>query len=104
MIKTGQQNNTAGPVEYTAVADERWLPRNNFYVSSPSTTDQCDVSLWSKKEKNTDKIAIQSFTVPRARDWAVRANERTDERVAQYFSLYSWLFSTNATFAYITTF
>ena len=66
MIKTGQQNNTAGPVEYTAVADERWLPRNNFYVSSPSTTDQCDVSLWSKKEKNTDKIAIQSFTAPRA--------------------------------------
>ena len=24
----------------------------------------------------------------------MRANERTDERVAQYFSLYSWLFST----------
>ena len=25
-------------------------------------------------------------------EWAVRANERTDERVAQYFSLYSWSF------------
>ena len=24
----------------------------------------------------------------------MRANERTDERVAQYFSLYSWLLST----------
>ena len=69
-----------------------------------------------ENRKNTDKIAIQSFTVPRAREWAkrasaaegaseasspeqvnkwaVQANERTDERVAQYFSLYSWLFST----------
>ena len=27
-------------------------------------------TLWSKIEKNTDKIAIQSFTVPRAREWA----------------------------------
>ena len=27
-------------------------------------------------------------------EWAVRANERMDERVAQYYSLYSWLFST----------
>ena len=26
------------------------------------------MSLWSKIEKNTDKIAIQSFTVPRARE------------------------------------
>jgi len=30
----------------------------------------------------------------RANEWAVRANERTDERVAQHFSLYSWLLST----------
>ena len=51
-------------------------------------------TLWSKmKKKNTDKIAIQSFTVPRAREWA---NKWTDERVAQYFSLYSWLFWTTA--------
>ena len=28
----------------------------------------------------------------RANEWAVQANERMDERVAQYFSLYSWLF------------
>ena len=27
-----------------------------------------------------------------ANEWAVRANERMDEQVAQYFSLYSWLF------------
>ena len=50
-------------------------------------------ALWSKMEKNTDKIA----TVPRAREWAkwaVQPNERTDERVAQYCILYSWLLST----------
>jgi len=37
-------------------------------------------SLWSEIEKNTDKITIQSFTVPRAREWAKWASERTSER------------------------
>ena len=37
-------------------------------------------SLWSKIEKNTDKIPIQLFTVPRAREWAKWASERTSER------------------------
>ena len=37
-------------------------------------------ALWSKVGKNTDKIAIQSFTVPRAREWAKWASERTSER------------------------
>ena len=36
-----------------------------------------------ENRKNTDKIAIQSFPVLRTR-----------ERVAQYYSLYSWLLST----------
>ena len=40
-----------------------------------------DGPLWSKiGKKNTDKIAIQSFTVPRAREWAKWASERTSER------------------------
>ena len=39
-----------------------------------------DGPLWSKIEKNTDKIAIQSFTVLRAREWAKWASERTSER------------------------
>ena len=39
-----------------------------------------DGPLWSKIEKNTDKIAIQSFTVPQAREWAKWASERTSER------------------------
>ena len=30
--------------------------------------DWSGITLWSKMEKNTDKIAIQSFTVPRARE------------------------------------
>ena len=54
-------------------------------------------TLWSKIEKNTDKIAIQSFSVPRARKWAkwaVRANERMDKQAAQYLSLSSCLFQT----------
>ena len=68
-------------------------------------------SEWKKKHR---KIAIQSFAVSRAREWAnwvsavegaskasvleqgdewaVWVNERTDERVIQYFSLDSWLF------------
>ena len=33
------------------------------------------IALWSKIEKNIDKIAIQSFTVPKAR-------ERGSERVS----------------------
>jgi len=37
-------------------------------------------SVWSKTENNTDKIAIQSFTVPRAREWAKWASERTERR------------------------
>ena len=36
-------------------------------------------SLWST-EKNADKIAIQSFTVPRAREWAKWATKRMSER------------------------
>ena len=39
--------------------------------------------LWSKIEKNTDKIAIQSFTVLRAREGAKWANEWMSERCAR---------------------
>ena len=63
-----------------------------------------------QNRKNTEKIAIKSFTVPRTREWVnERANERakwivrskrtsercerTEERVAQYFCLDSWLFN-----------
>ena len=55
--------------------------------------------LWSKIEKNTDKIAIQSFTVPRAREWAKWASERTSERcertserTSEWPSTFIWVF------------
>ena len=51
----------------------------------------CHMSLWSKMEKNAEKIDIQSFT---ASERAVQMNDRTDKRVAQYANLYSWLFWT----------
>ena len=74
-------------------------------------------SLWSKIEKNTDKIATQSFTVPSERTSersggrkrselsgaskrVSGASKRTDERVAQYYSLYSWLLSTIVPLSY----
>ena len=38
--------------------------------------------------------ASEASSPEQANEWAVRANDRTDERVAQYFSLYFWLFWT----------
>ena len=38
--------------------------------------------------------ASEASSPEQANEWAVRANEWTDERVAQYFSLYSCLFQT----------
>ena len=37
-------------------------------------------ALWSKTGKNTDKLAIQSFTVPRVREWAKWTSEQTSDR------------------------
>ena len=74
-----------------------------------------------EQKKHTEKTAIGSFTFPQAREWAkwasertseryewmsktssvehahkwvVQKNEQTNERVAKYFSLDSWLFLT----------
>ena len=38
-------------------------------------------SLWSKTEKNTEKIAIQSLTFPRVREWAKWVSKRANEWV-----------------------
>ena len=43
---------------------------------STCSRHQAMTSLWSKIEKNTDKIAIQSFTVPRVSGASERANGR----------------------------
>ena len=75
-------------------------------------------TMVQNRKKNWEKIAIQSFTFPQAREWAkwaseqtsersskessaeqanewaVRANEQTDKRVAQYLRPDSWFFWT----------
>ena len=38
------------------------------------------------------ECASEASSAEQATEWAVRANKRTDERVAQYSNLYSWLF------------
>ena len=38
------------------------------------------------------ELASEESSAEQMNEWAVRANERTDERVAQYSNLYSWLF------------
>ena len=45
-------------------------------------------------EKQTKHCFKQPSNKSLSHERAVRANERTDERVAQYCSLYFWLFST----------
>ena len=40
------------------------------------------------------EVASEASSPKYANEWAVQVNERTDERVTQYCSLYFWLFST----------
>ena len=47
------------------------------------------VALWGKTSLFWDN---ESYTFPRAREWAVRANEWMDKRVAQKLRPDSWLF------------
>ena len=61
----------------------------------------CHVTLWSWTEKNTAKsnhslsYKLESERISeRANEWAVRANEKMDQCMAQYFHLDSWFFWT----------
>ena len=84
----------------------------NFYGSNDGNASRTMVDN-TKKHRRNSHLIIHCLTSEgvsrRAREWAqrrVRAKravrskrmnewcERTDERLAQYFSLYSWLFST----------
>ena len=47
--------------------------------------------LWFRIEKNRKNSHLIIHCPREWAKWAVRANERADERVAQYFSLYFWL-------------
>ena len=53
---------------------------------------------WVVKEESSSWTIAQYISSPeQANEWAVWPSERTDERSAQYFSLYSWLLSTIVT-------
>ena len=41
--------------------------------------------------------ASEVSSAEQSNEWAVRANKQTDDQVAQYYSLYSWLLSTIVT-------
>ena len=44
--------------------------------------------LWVSEWRGSKRTSAAK----KANEWAVQANEPMDERVAQYFRLYSWLF------------
>jgi len=59
------------------------LPGRTFHASiTDSQTSMLrsvgvyPATLWARREKNTEWIAIQSFTVPQAREWAKWASKR----------------------------
>ena len=54
------------------------------------------VSEPANKGVSAAERAREASRAQQANKLAVRVNERTDEQLAQYFSLYSWLFCTIA--------
>ena len=50
------------------------------------------VSKVSERASEQVSVAEGASSPEKANEWAVRANERTDERVAQYLRPNSWLF------------
>ena len=53
-----------------------------------------EVSERASEQVSAAEGASEASSPEQANEWAVRVNEQTDERVAQYYSLYSWLLST----------
>ena len=51
-----------------------------------------EVSERASERVSAAERASEASSAEQVNDWAVQANERTDERVAQYYNLYSWLF------------
>ena len=58
-------------------------------IHFPTSEGVSEVSEWTS-ERSGGRERISS--PEQANEWAVGENEQTDERVAQYFSLDSWLF------------
>ena len=63
---------------------------SHLVMDCPTSEGVSEVS----KRVSAAKGASEASSPEQANEWAVRANERTDKRVAQYYSLYSWLLST----------
>ena len=58
---------------------------SHVIVHYPTSEVSEEVKDWAQRSAQAKQVVNK---------WAVRANKRMDERVAQYFSLYSWLFWT----------
>ena len=50
------------------------------------------LSEWAREQMSTVERASKASSTESANEWAVRANKRMDEQVAQYLCLDSWLF------------
>ena len=61
---------------------------SHWIIHCPTSEEVSEVSEWA------NKWAQWSAQAKQANAWAMRANKWTEERVSQYFSLYSWLFWT----------
>ena len=61
-------------------------------VMSQHLITHVTMSSGVRKRMSAAERASEASSVEQTQEWAVWANERTDERVVQYFSLYFWLF------------
>ena len=75
----------------TGNGDDSGGRRIHIWCESWQVRHLCTMVENSKDKKTQNK---SPFNQSLSHEWAVRVNERTDERVAQYISLYSWLLST----------
>ena len=75
--------------------DHIWKPLH--YGTKPGHFETSNHTLFYKRGSERSERAIKRVSAAEGASKASspeRANERTDEQVAQYFSLYSWLFLT----------
>ena len=61
--------------------------KNSHQINHYPTSDEV-----SEVNEQISGHVSEASRAEQANEWAVRANERTDKRVAQYCSLYFWLF------------
>ena len=64
----------------------------NMEQKSHFTASMGEVSDWASIRVSSAELVSETSSVEQANKWAVWANERMDERVAQYLHLDFWLF------------